>query len=228
MHKEKIPDFYTAGEFGEFESLFKANSFPLRQVKRGQVLTTLGAINNTSYFIKKGIIRFSLLNENGKEKTVSLWGPGEIFPIGVKVHHHKMDYEMVLTAFSKLEIYQFSYLQLRELASQNAPLAMRLLESDCDFISYLFYMSTSLAFSPVLTRICDVLYLYIPEKNRNLKEAELKNLSQEQLAAFVGASKPEVERALRYLRKEELIQTGRNHIFIPDVQNLLAHCSANI
>lgn len=226
--KEKIPNFYINNEFQDFTDLFENPNFQLFKLKRGQVLTTLGKVNNTSYFIKKGIIRFSLINSDGKEKTISLFGKNEIFPIGVKTHHHKMDYEMVLTAFTDLEIYKFSYSQLRELTIQHPKLASRLLEVDCDFISYLFYITTSLAFSNVLTRISDILFLSIPENRREHQVEVDIIINQGQLSALAGASQPEVERALRTLRKNSIIKTNRGKITIQNITKLKQHCSANI
>lgn len=225
MLEKKNPNFYIENEFSEFKDLFNKQNFLYREIPKETILTSENVVNNTAYFIISGIMRFSLLLDNGKEQTISLFGPNQVFPIGVKKHDHKMDYNMVLTAFSDLEVYQCSYLQLRDLALKNPQLAMKLLESDCDFISYLFYRSTSLAFIPCITRICDVLYLSIPQEKRNVAKEATIQINQKLLSTFVGASQPEVERALRVLRAEKIIETGRNRIYIPNVNNLRKRCS---
>lgn len=225
---KKTPNFYIAHEFDDFKELFKKQNFEHRKIEKGTVLTNKNAINNTAYYIISGVMRFSLIREDGKEQTISLFGPGETFPIGVVKHNHKMDYEMVLTAFSDLEVYQCDYLQLRKLAGDNPELALKLLESDCDFVSYLLYLSTSLAFNSCIMRVCDVLYLSIPTEMRNKQKDASVTINQELLTTFVGASRPEVERALRSLRQEKIIETGRNRIFIPNIKKLRNMCSSNL
>lgn len=228
MHEKKNPNFYIDNEFSDFKDLFAKQNFLYREISKGTILTSENIVNNTAYFIIDGIMHFSLLQDGGKEQTVSLFGPNEVFPIGVKKHNHKMDYDMVLTAFSDLKVYQCDYLQLRDLALKNPELAMKLLESDCDFISYLFYRSTSLAFNPCIVRVCDVLYLSVLAENRKASKSATVLINQRLLSTFVGASRPEVERALRVLRKEKIIKTGRNNIFIPDINNLRRRCSIDV
>lgn len=220
----KVPSFYFCGRFLPFAALF--GEFPRKKFQKGDTLTTYGAINNTAYYIHKGVMRFSLSHENGGEKTIGLFGPGSVYPIGVERHRHKMDFEMILTAFTELEVSVLSYQQLRALAEQHRDLALKLLEDDCDFISYLFYTSTSLAFAPCLTRICDVLYLSLPESHA--AQAFTVKLTQELLATLVGASSAQVERALRQLRQEGCIQTLRGEIRVLEEGKLLAHCSDSV
>lgn len=220
----KIPSFYFYGKFKEYAPLFA--EFTQKRYAKGEILTIHGAINNTAYYIQQGVMRFSLSHENGNEKTVALFGPGSIYPIGVERHNHKMDFEMILTAFSDLEVRAFSYQQLRQLAEKNNQLVMKLLEDDCDFISYLFYSSTSLAFASCLTRICDVLYLSIPSSPAG--EGINVKLTQEFLSTLVGASSAQVERSLRELRKKNIIHTLRGEIQILDKEKLLEHCSDNV
>lgn len=225
---KKAPNFYIAHEFDDFKKLVEKQNLEHRRIEKGTILTNKNSINNTAYYIVSGVMRFSLIREDGKEQTISLFGPGEIFSIGVVKHNHKMDYEMVLTAFSDLEVYQCDYLQLRKLAGDNPDLVLRLLQSDCDFVSYLLYLSTSLAFNSCIMRVCDVLYLSIPTEIRNKEESASVEINQELLRTFVGASRPEVERALRSLRQEKIIETGRNHIFISSIKKLRDMCSSNL
>lgn len=220
----KLPSFYFCGKFTADAPLFQ--DFPRKIFQKGDTLSTYGAINNTAYYIQQGVLQFSLSHENGGEKTVGLFGPGSIYPIGVERHHHKMDFEMILTAFTNLEVTPVSYQQLRALAGEHRDFALRLLEDDCDFISYLFYTSTSLAFAPCLNRICDVLYLSLPAGHPS--QAFTVKMTQELLATLVGASSAQVERALRQMREEKIIRTLRGEIRVLDEKKLLEHCSDSV
>ena len=225
MHNTIIPNFYFSNKFSRYEDIIQ--KYDVEEVKypKNSLLTNYGEINNTAYYIKSGILLFSLSHEKGAEKSLALFGPGSIFPIGLTNHRYKMDFEIILRAFSDLEVYKFSYLKLRKIASDNPDFAMDLLEQNCDFISYLFHDSVSQAFNPCITRVCDVLYLYLV--STNIKN-NIIDISQNFLSNIVGASKAQIERALKELRDKKIIETSRNKITILDLENLLDCCSENV
>ncbi len=111
------------------------------------------------------------------------------------------------------------------MSSDNHNLAMDLLEFDYDFISYLFHDSVSQAFESCITRLCDVLYLYLININA---EKNTINLSQNSLANFIGASRAQLERALKELRTLNILETSRNKIIILNLEKLLTYCSENV
>ena len=53
--------------------------------------------NNTAYYIKNGIVHLSLGHEQGK-KSLNMFGPGTIFPVGVEIHEFRVEYEMIIQA----------------------------------------------------------------------------------------------------------------------------------
>ncbi|MBS5937510.1 Crp/Fnr family transcriptional regulator [Clostridium sp.] len=225
MNNTIIPSFYFSNKFSRYKDIIKRYNVEEVKYPKDSLLTNYGEINNNAYYIKSGILLFSLSHEKGTEKSLALFGPGSIFPIGLTDHKYKMDFEIILRAFSDLDVYKFSYLTLREIASDNHDLAMDLLEENCDFISYLFHDSVSQAFNPCITRVCDVFYLYLVSTNI---ENNIINLSQSLLSNIVGASKAQVERALKELRDEKVIETSRNKITILNLENLLNYCSENV
>ena len=225
MNNTIIPSFYFSNKFSRYKDIIKRYNVEEVKYPKDSLLTNYGEINNNAYYIKSGVLLFSLSHEKGTEKSLALFGPGSIFPIGLTDHKYKMDFEIILRAFSDLDVYKFSYLKLREITSDNPDFAMDLLEENCDFISYLFHDSVSQAFNTCITRVCDVLYLYLVSTNI---EDNIINLSQSLLSNIVGASKAQVERALKELRDEKVIETSRNKITILNIENLLNYCSENV
>ena len=225
MDTTVIPSFYFSNKFSLYKDIIQKYDVQKVKYSKDSLLTKYGEINNTAYYINSGILLLSLSHEKGTEKSLALFGPGSIFPIGLTKHKYKMDFEIVLRAFSDLDVYKFSYLELRKIASDNHDLAMDLLEQDCDFVSYLFHDSVSQAFNPCITRLCDVLYLYLVSTNINDNIIEL---SQSFLSNIVGASKAQIERALKELRDEKVLETSRNKITILNLDSLLTYCSENV
>ena len=50
-------------------------------------------------------------------------------------------------------------------------------------------------------------------------------LTQAELASIAGASQAQMERSIKILRKEEILDTSRKRITILNPQKLLAHCT---
>ena len=225
MSNTIIPSFYFSNKFSHYKDIIQKYDVQRVKFSKNDFLTNHGEINNTAYYINSGIIIFSLGHEKGGEKSLALFGPGSIFPVGLSDHKYKMDFEIILRAFTDLDVYKFSYLTLRKMAHDNHNLAMDLLELDCDFISYLFHDSVSQAFESCITRLCDVLYLYFVNTHA---ENNTINISQSSLVNFTGASRAQIERALKELRDSKIIETSRNKITILNLEKLLAFCSENV
>lgn len=71
-----------------------------------------------------------------------------------------------------------SYPVLKKIAVENGDFAGELLRENCDFIGYMFFDTINQTFEPCLSRICDILYLYLikvvpKEEQIPLSQAEL-------------------------------------------------------
>lgn len=219
-----IPSIYLANYLNEFEDLILRYEAGKKIFPKGAYLTQYGVINNTAYYIKKGLIHLSLGHEQGK-KSLNFFGPGTIFPVGVEVHEFRIEYEMILQALTDTEVYQIPYPTLRKIAEENGTFAGELLRENCDFIGYLFFDTINQTFEPCLARICDILYLYLTKVHPLKMQVPL---TQAELASIAGASQAQMERSIKMLRKEEILDTSRKRITILNPQKLLAHCTVGM
>ena len=71
-------------------------------------------------------------------------------------------------------------------------------------------------FEPCLSRVCDILYLYLTKVQP--KEPVIP-LSQGELAKIAGASQAQMERCVQILKKEEVLATSRKQLAILDEKN---------
>ena len=83
-----IPSIYLANYLDDFEDIILKYEIERKVFKKGQYLTQYGVMNNTAYYIKKGLIHLSLGHEQGK-KSLNFFGTGTIFPVGVEVHEFR-------------------------------------------------------------------------------------------------------------------------------------------
>ena len=216
-----IPSIYLANYLNDFEDTILKYDVQKKEIKKGSYLTQYGVINNAAYYIQSGIIHLSLGHEQGK-KSLNMFGPGTIFPVGVEIHEFRVEYEMIIQALTDCRVLKISYPTLKKIAVENGTFAGELLKENCDFIGYMFFDSINQTFEPCLTRICDILYLYCTKVHPWSNKIPL---SQAELASIAGASQAQMERSVRILKKEGILDTSRKQMIILDQDKLLAHCT---
>lgn len=225
MQDFSVPKLYLSGYIKGFDKHIRAHSLTRRFYKKGELLTVHGEINNTAHYIHSGIFHLSLTHSSGNLKSMNFFGPETIFPLGVVPHENLIDYEMVIRAFTDVEVYSFPYPVLRQICVEDGETAAMILEQNCDFIGYLFYQDMNHAYAPTCIRVCDILYLYL-ESIKPLHD--VISISQEELAHLVGVSRPQLERVLKGLREQHMIATTRCSIQVIDRPLLRASCSADL
>ena len=225
MKEYVIPKLYLSGFVKDMESKLERYGAQRRIYKKDELLTSHGVINNTAHYIHSGIIHLSLSHSSGNLKSMNFFGPQTVFPLGVVPHENLIDYEMVLRAFTDVEVSSFSYPVLRRMCVEDGEMAAQILEENCEFIGYLFYQDMNHAYAPTFIRVCDILHLYL----ENVKPMNgTIPIKQEDLASLVGVSRPQLERVLKELRSKNIITTGRGSIQIKDATRLLGFCSTDI
>lgn len=219
-----MPSIYLANYLTGCEELLLAHGAHRRLFKRGEFLNNPGLVNNTSFFVVSGAIHLSL-SHDGNEKALNFFGPGAMFPIGVVRHESLAEYEMSIRAFSDAEVLAVPYTTLRRIVEEDGGFAGRLLQENCDFMSYLFFDSVNQAFETCKARVCDILYLYLDKVAPTGDEIPL---SQSDLARLAGASQAQTERALRELKEAGAIETARRRILVKSRLGLLCHCTFSL
>ena len=72
-----IPSIYLANYLNDFEELMVKYGAREKKIEKGSYLIQYGVINNTAYYVRKGIIHLSLGHEQGR-KSLNMFGPGTI------------------------------------------------------------------------------------------------------------------------------------------------------
>ncbi len=218
---KSLPSILIQGKVKSFDEI--ANDYHLikRNIKKGEVLTEYGVINNTSHFVKDGIMQLDLLNSTGEIKSVALFGKESVFPLGVEPHENYQDYEMVLTAFTDMTVYSFSYTFLKEICINNGKLSAEILGENCEFVGLLFYSIMNDNFNSILRKISDMLFLHycFISKSSSLM------ITQKELTNWCGGSRAQVERCIKQLKEDKIISVTYGKIQIINKGKLLNYCS---
>lgn len=222
MQPTLMSKYYFENDFSRFEPFFLQYPSRHKFYKKGEVISSQRETLKYGYFIKKGVMKLSIGHECGKEKTVALFGPGSLFPLGINHHYYDMEYAMVEQAYSEVEAYEFDYLTVREMFLANQELGLRMMEHYCDFTSYLFFEIASLSSDDSLAKVCNVLYAL---KTCSLCKDNILHVSQEDITELSGISKIQVARVYQLLREENIIRTSRGRMQILDEEKLHSYCS---
>lgn len=111
---------------------------------------------------------------------------------------------------------------MKKIVQENGDFAGELLRENCDFIGYMFFDTINQTFEPCLARICDILYLYLSKVHPSGSRIPL---TQAELANIAGTSQAQMERSIRLLKNEGILDTSRKQIIIIDQEKLLAYCT---
>lgn len=219
--QKSLPSILVQDKVHHFTDCIKKYHLTKRVIKKGELLTEYGVINNTAHFVEKGIMQLDLLNNDGEVKSVALFGKGSIFPLGVEPHENYQDYEMVLTAFTDMVVYSFPYTLLREMCRNDGELSAEILGENCEFVGLLFYSIMNDNFNSILRKIADMLFLqyYFISKSNSLL------ITQKELTKWCGGSRAQVERCIKQLKEEKIIAVEYGKIKILDKEKLLECCS---
>jgi CRP/FNR family transcriptional regulator, cyclic AMP receptor protein len=208
-------DMLTGDEAAELEA-----AGTKRQWRRGAVIYRESERSNWVVILRSGRVKVSSDTSGGTEVVLAVRGPGALLgelsaidrePLSANVTALEPVTALVVP-LAKFERYlnthgRVAFLLMRQLA-------LRLRDADRKRVEFGAYDTTG----RVAARLVE-----LAERFGTMTEAGLRiglPLSQDELAGWTGASREAVTKALRSLRGEGLIQTGRLHVIVHDLDAL--------
>ena len=210
-------------EFSSFEdTLLKHGGIP-GVIRKG---TTIGdaniAIPHTSYYIKRGIAKLSLINEEGAEHILFFFGKGGIYPVTRLEETLTMEIYLHLVAVTDLEVITFPSSRIIEMNGQDNALFAAALDHYVRYANTLLYKLLMNTYNDSAKCVSSFLYLYA--HHSFLPSGGTIDLTQEQVGQIIGLSRAQVTRILNTLRGEGIIQTSHSKIKVLDMERLRDFC----
>ncbi|GAA4244284.1 Crp/Fnr family transcriptional regulator [Dactylosporangium darangshiense] len=191
-----------------------------RQWKRGTVIFREASVSETVIVLRSGRVKVSSDTASGTEVLLAVRGPGALLgelsaidggpraatvtalePV-TALSVPSVDFERYLLGHARV-----SFLLMRELTR-------RLRDADRKRIEFGAYDTTG----RVAARLVELAERFGERTEEGLRIS--LPLSQDELAGWTGSSREAVTKALRTLREEGWIQTGRLHVIIHDLDAL--------
>lgn len=177
----------------------------------------------TLYVVRHGWVRLFKISGDGRQSVIRFVGPSEI--AGMSALINTGVYRLTAQAAAPCQLLAWDYPDLERLMETHPQIrenAFRLLSGYLDDLQQQYL---ELATERVEQRIAHALVRIVTRHGTldQSKKPMIVPLSQRDLADLAGVTHYTVSRVLGEWRKQAVIATGRTHIQILDLQQLIAH-----
>lgn len=188
-----------------------------KRLLKGDILFHQGDTVDTVYLLKKGKLKLTQSNENGREVILDICGPGEI--LGELSFFHAQPAFATAIAMEEVYLCSFSYGQFQSLICADSAFALRI-------ISYLgekryetLRKQGEETGQTVREKLLRLFYRFAEEYGTAEEDGVLiaLKITQQELADCIGSSRVMVVHALKELETADLIgRRGKYYILKPD------------
>jgi CRP/FNR family transcriptional regulator, cyclic AMP receptor protein len=209
-----------------FDALSEEDSRALRagvmvvKLARGDRLFSEGDIGDKLYIIISGKIKLTRAAPDGRENLQSVHGPGEMF--GELSLFDPVPRTATATAVTDAELAGLAHDDVREWLSTRPEVAMHLLAALAQRLRRINDVKADLVFTDVPGRVAKAL-LDLAERFgvQNSEGIQVNHdLTQEELAQLVGASRETVNKALADFAARGWIQLAAKSVLVTDADRL--------
>ena len=184
--------------------------------RRNDVIFTRGTPGRELFIIKKGRVKISLSNAEGKDLILNILSTSDVF--GEMALFSGLPRSADAIALSQVEAWSLDQQTLEDLFKTVPGLAMNLVS----------WLSRKLSFTTEQTELLGLLDAYGRVANRLLQLARpdennrlVVNISQQDLAAMLGLTREWINKILKTFADQGAIELNRSRIYIHNSQVLL-------
>jgi CRP-like cAMP-binding protein len=196
------------------ERMRLATQMRAKRFAKGEVLFHKDDPATHLYVIASGTVKISIQDETGREVLVAVFRGGDVF--GELALFDEGPRSATVTALAETVVYSLSGADLFAVLERNPKALRQQLARLTRIVRRLSGQVGDFVFLDLESRVAKYL-LDLSELSPGKKEVEL---TQEDLASFVGGTRAAVNRCLADLEKLGAITVGRRHIEIADREKL--------
>jgi len=196
-----------------------------RTYRRGEILVHEGDPGDTLVILESGTVKVLVYSENGDETVLSLVGPGESFgELALIDGEARSATIQAMEPVEALSIHRDAFMQV---VRSHPPTCERLLCALAAKIRYLTTSVSDLAFLNLEGRLAKKLLELAADRGREVNGGReiAVNITQDELAAMVGATRASVNKVLGWYADRDIIGHTRRRIVVRDPDRLRARIS---
>lgn len=216
MLPDKVVPFYNLDNHAqnEISRYTKRLSF-----KKGETLFSKNELLHYFYIVLSGRIKSYQLNfNNGKEQTIFILREGDMFDTVVLLDGQAHD--VMYEALEDSEVMQLPIGEVRELLRTNESFNRMFFPYLAQQMRHMEELATDLSLYSTSERLIKLLLQNL-DPNSRLKYKLIQGLSNSEIAKLIGTVRHVVERHLKALKTEGMIETKNKSVQILDANKLL-------
>jgi CRP-like cAMP-binding protein len=213
---DKIPWFKVLDQAGWTELLAATQ---LRPYSPGEIIFLEGTPPENLYLIHRGWVKAVKLSSEGREQILDFLGPGQ--PLNVAPVFAEQAHPATLIAQEACELWAIPQPTLLALLDRYPAMARLIIRTLASRLLHTISLIEDLSLRPVVSRLAKLLLMQLPDDQQTLIPRQ-RWATQAEIAARLGTVPDVVNRALRSLADEGLIQVDRHQIIILDRTRLVA------
>lgn len=197
-----------------------ADSMTTRALSRGEVLFNEGDEGDQLYVVTSGKIKLGRTSNDGRENLLAILGPGQMF--GELSFFDPGPRSATATAVTDVEMRALSHSALNPVLTSHSDVAMALLNQLAGRLRRTNEVVGDLVFSDVPGRVAKALLDLAGRFGRRADDGVHVNhdLTQEELAQLVGASRETVNKALADFATRGWLRLEPRSVVIMDLERL--------
>lgn len=174
----------------------------------GETLFLKGDPGDALYAVRRGQIRIATGTDDGRRLTLNLLGSGDVFGEVALLDGRSRTADAV--AAEAAELFMVRRRDFLDLLERQPAVAIRLIEFLCERIRWMSERMEEAVLMPLPARLSKRLLALAEDYGTELQ------VSQEELAVFVGSTRESVNRQLQTWRRQGMVELGRSRIRILD------------
>ncbi|SUP43879.1 Crp/Fnr family transcriptional regulator [Veillonella criceti] len=212
------PMYFFSEDFTAIEPLLETVPFRICHFKEGDYLWTPGDSIEELHYIKSGVVQLAMNHPSGRERIISFHGRSTLFPVFYEgpVQLEDSLEGHVLTETHTVAIKKDDFYRILH---HHPSMSMAVISWYTKFVNLLLYETGHQGYNNGFNKLCNIIYLLICRDKSEL------DITQERLGQILGMSRVNINRYLRRLKEEGIIQTQRMRLEVLNKDRLKAYCS---
>ncbi|MDD3410836.1 MAG: Crp/Fnr family transcriptional regulator [Eubacteriales bacterium] len=214
------PRYYFTNDFTPFEKAIEERSKSHQKHAKGVILSQLEM--SDAYYVKSGVLKWCIVNEDGNAQTILFAGTGSIIPLQLSTEKFTLENVLFLEAMTDVELLVISPEQMQALTLEDQSMVTAVAayyNKICNILLSRIYLHS---FNCSVRLVASV--IYVLDSDISIRKF-YPQITQEDLISLTGISRAQTARALKQLREEQIIETGRQSILVRDKRRLMELCS---
>jgi CRP/FNR family cyclic AMP-dependent transcriptional regulator len=189
-----------------------------RRWSKGETIYRQGELDDSLYLVERGRVAMQVGTATGHTATTAVFGPGDSFG-HLALLSSRAPRTATALALQPTETGVLTRDAFNDIRERYPQIEVALLQLIAEHVSGLADQLTQAMFTPVERRLLARLVALAPAYAAN-HEIITVTLTQEELAAMVGTTRPTVNQILRAAEKDGLLRLARGRVELVDIPEL--------